>query len=63
MKGDLWKTAGNSYFGKCSQAIERHMNTCFKDDAGAGRAVNNHLFRRMDEVSTGTYEVSTSSGT
>ena len=48
---------GNSGYGKTITNQLKHRNVEYCSDAEASRKVNTHLFRKLENITEGTYEV------
>lgn len=48
---ELYKLLGNSYYGKCLTDKEKHLDVKYIHEERATRAVNDPMFRKMEQVS------------
>ena len=53
----LISQVGNSGYGKTITDQLKHRNVEYCSDAEASRKVNTHLFRKLENITEGTYEV------
>ena len=51
------KLIGNSCYGKCAEDKSKHTKVYYTDSVGATRLANNRLFKKMNHMTDGLYEV------
>jgi hypothetical protein len=50
---ELYKLLGNSYYGKCLTNKEKQTNIHYMGEEEAARAVNDPMFKSLDEIADG----------
>ena len=57
IKGETSKTAGNCCYGKCCIDKSKHNTVCFCEEENLDRHIQDPLFKSMEELNDGIYEV------